>query len=149
MNLVKNADGTVSTLSLLVEVNVARKAAGEAVVENSHFVKRVEQEIDDLESEKFSDAKQGCKSQKYYDLTEDQAKQVAMRESKAVRKWVVGELNRLYAKADEAPKSLADMLEEAAALIRQKDQQIRDRALRGVMCTPKLVKKHPARLPVH
>lgn len=82
-----NADGTVSTLSLLAEVNAARKGAGEPVVTNSKFIPRVEDELDDLPVGKYFKPLQGGTASKYYDLTEDQAKQVAMRESKAVRKW--------------------------------------------------------------
>lgn len=141
MQLTLNADGTVSTLSLLAEVNKARIAAGEPTIEPRHFVTKVLDELDLSEDNvKTLRNPQGGRPAKYVDLTEDQAKQVAMRESKAVRKWVVAELNRLYAKAEEKPKSMeemtADVIRYWQAQSAKKDQKIRDRALRGVLMTP-------------
>lgn len=142
MKLTLNADGTVSTLSLLAEINGARASANEPEVDNKDFINRVTDELDLDEStqETFlrkSEKRNRTYEVKGYNLTEDQAKQVAMRESKAVRKWVVAELNRLYAKAKETPVSVVDLLKQAVATIEAQEQQIRDRALRGVMCTPK------------
>ncbi|MEZ6954293.1 MULTISPECIES: hypothetical protein [unclassified Aeromonas] len=118
-------------------INPARVGADESTVKNTHFLARTMDELDLDESRvKLLPSHTGSMA-RYVDLTEDQMRLVGMRESKAVRRAVLAELNRLYAKAKEAPKSVEELLELAAATIREKNQQIRDRALRNVMVGPK------------
>ena len=42
----ENAEQTITTIELRSIVNEARKMAGESIVENSHFIKRVEDELE-------------------------------------------------------------------------------------------------------
>ncbi|HHQ4929094.1 TPA: hypothetical protein ACSP88_002532 [Aeromonas hydrophila] len=49
---------------------------------------------------------------------------VGMRESKAVRRAVLAELNRLYAKAEETPKTTKELLVMALADIEAKEATI-------------------------
>lgn len=138
-----DCDKAVRTHCKRAESYPARVAAGESKIINRDFVARVMDELDLTEDcAKLSHNARGPAS-KYFDLTEDQMRLVGMRESKAVRRAVLAELNRLYAKAEEKPKSLVDMLKEAVATIEAQEQQIRDRALRGVMVTPKHRRKSP------
>lgn len=67
-------------------MNKARSAAGESRIENSDFLVKVRDELDDLGEKR--EIRLSTKPTKYYDLTEDQMRLVGMRESKAVRKWV-------------------------------------------------------------
>lgn len=118
MNIIKNEDNTISTLELLKAVNEAREEAEEPLITNVKFLNKVEDELDDLRGVEIFSNPFGT-DMKYYNLTQDQAKQVAMRESKAVRKWVVSELNRLYEKAEEKPKSVLEQVAEALSLAQE------------------------------
>lgn len=100
-------DHTISTIDLLEAVNEARTAAGETEIRNNDFVARVEDELEDENPvTKLSRPTRGGTPQRYYDLTKDQALQVGMRESKAVRRSVLNKLNQAYAAVNEAEARL-------------------------------------------
>lgn len=91
---------TMSTIQLREFINAARLRYGEKEIENSHFLKRVEDELDgELEGvEKFSTlapTSGGKQKMKAYVLTLEQAMLVGMRESKGVRRQVLAKLKQL------------------------------------------------------
>lgn len=99
---VADKDFTMTSLDFLNEIiNPARIAAGENPVENSKFLKKVEDELDldfrkrkKFVSEKINNLCSG-RPQEYYDLDMDQMMLVGMRESKVVRKKVLEKLKEL------------------------------------------------------
>lgn len=105
---------TMSSLDFLNNfVNPARKEMGENPTEYRHFLKRVEDELDDLGSGKifFSEEINNLgfrvkREKKYYDLTYDQMLLVGMRESKSVRRSVLEKLKELTEKTVTSTKSL-------------------------------------------
>lgn len=106
-----NAVDTVSTVVLLRIVNAARREAGEPEVRNNVFLARVEDELSidadfDPDGYKIFVTDVGSTPQKAYSLTHEQALLVGMRESKAVRRKVLGrlkELERLLAEKEIQP----------------------------------------------
>ena len=89
MNL--NSNETITTIELREIVNQARILAGENPVENSHFVRRVE---DELEGElgcalTSIHPQNGVSPMLYYNITFSQAVRIVSRESKAIRKAVL------------------------------------------------------------
>lgn len=140
---------TMSSTDLLVYVNDARKWLGEPVVANRHFLSRIEDELEgELPPRKsFTHPNNGA-SVSYYDLTEDQCKLVAMRESKAVRRRVLAKLKELESRqhvtlpdmtTDEgkliliqqlAAKSLS-LIEENKSVTAERDSAIATKALIG------------------
>lgn len=127
------AGATMSSLDFRGIVNAERLAAGESCVENSHFLKRIEDELDgELGSTKTFRPAQGGTPMTYYDLTIDQCMLVGMRESKSVRRKVLARLKELsqftapqlpnFSNPAEAARAWADELEakqEALTLIEQ------------------------------
>lgn len=102
MNEIINVDSDfeMSSLDFLNNViNPARVAAGEEPVKNANFIKRIEDEIEDLpvvkifHHDKINNLQ--IPDQKYYDLSMDQMLLVGMRESKAVRRSVLAKLKEL------------------------------------------------------
>lgn len=64
---------TMTSLELRDLINVARKEFGEPIVENSHFLKRVEDELDgELSGCKTFATESGGTPMRYYDLTFEQ-----------------------------------------------------------------------------
>ncbi|ARX35712.1 hypothetical protein R2242_15765 [Proteus mirabilis] len=85
---------TMSSLDFLNNIiNPARVSCGEAEVKNAHFVKRIEDELDDLPAVKTF-YRYGNEV-RAYDLNMDQLMLVGMRESKAVRRSVLEKLKTL------------------------------------------------------
>ena len=116
---------TMSSNDLLVYVNDARKWLGEPVVANRHFLSRIEDELEgELPPRKsFTHPNNGA-SVSYYDLTEDQCKLVAMRESKAVRRRVLAKLKELESRQlVTIPQSYAEALLEAGRLAKITEEQ--------------------------
>ena len=96
MNAITNINGSITTIELRSIVNEARKMAGESIVENSHFIKRVEDELEgELGGAKTFRPSGFTVDVKGYTLTLKQAMLVAMRESKAVRRATVEKLEAM------------------------------------------------------
>lgn len=75
-----NTEMTMSSLDFLNNyINPARELVGEPVVQNRHFIAKVEDELDDLPAGKF--ITRFGNAMKVYDLTIDQMFLVGMRES--------------------------------------------------------------------
>lgn len=131
MELITQNNLTMSSYDFLNDViNPARLEAGENKVRNDDFVKRVEDELDDLGGcETF--ASYG-KDVKYYVLTLDQMMLVGMRESKAVRKNVLAKLKAMESKIPsnlpDALRLAADLAEENARIALERDHAIKTKA---------------------
>lgn len=110
----QNQSLTMSSYDFLNEViNPARAKAGERPVRNNDFIKRVEDELDDLGAyEIFVSFGMNVK---YYALNMEQMTLVGMRESKAVRRIVLETLKK-FAKSNsqQLPQSFSEALMLAA-----------------------------------
>ena len=105
---------TMSSYDFLNEViNPARAKAGERPVRNNDFIKRVEDELDDLGAyEIFVSFGMNVK---YYDLNMEQMTLVGMRESKAVRRIVLETLKKFaQSNSPQLPQSFSEALRLAA-----------------------------------
>ncbi|HCH7937325.1 TPA: phage antirepressor protein [Providencia rettgeri] len=88
---------TMSSIDFLNNIiNPARVMFGENEVKNAHFIKRIEDELDDLPAVKIFN--RFGNDVRVYDLNMDQLMLVGMRESKAVRRSVLRELKSLQRK---------------------------------------------------
>lgn len=138
MNKLITSTASMTSLELRELINAARKEFGEAVVENSHFVKRIEDELEgELGRSKTFRASRTGTPMKGYDLTFEQCLLVGMRESKAVRRTVLAKIKKLEAQvankgAVEVPQTLPQALRLAADLAEQKQiaESERDEAIR-------------------
>ena len=91
--VLSNQQETMTSIELREIVNAARAEHGESNVENSHFLKRIEDELEgELGGTKTFRPAQGGTPMKYYDLTREQCTLVGMRESKGVRRSVLEKL---------------------------------------------------------
>lgn len=80
---------TMTSLELREIINAARQSHGESKVENSHFLKRIEDELEgELGAKKVFELPTGGRPMYYYDLTTAQAVQMLTREQGAARKLV-------------------------------------------------------------
>ena len=104
----------MSSLDFLNEfINPARQQAGQSLHKNSAFIRKVEDEIDDLGAVKIIDRFNN--DVRTYQLTHDQMLLVGMRESKSVRKIVLKKLNEMEQKqAPKIPTNFAEALQLAA-----------------------------------
>ena len=99
-----NQKQTMSSIDLRAMINESRKSANESIVENSHFLKRVEDELEgELGGSKDYRHPQSGSVMRYYELTLEQCMLVGMRESKAVRRSVLAKLKELEVKKPELP----------------------------------------------
>ena len=106
-------DIVMSSLDFLNNIiNPARIECGEPEVKNTHFIKRIEDELDDLPAVK-SFYRYGNEV-KTYDLNMDQLMLVGMRESKAVRRSVLATLKSL-----SQPKPKVEQVNEVVDQIKQ------------------------------
>lgn len=115
---------TMTSLTFRDLVNSARREYGEPEVENSHFLKRVEDELDgELGKRKVFVNPDGGRPSAYYDLTIDQCLLVGMRESKSVRRSVLAQLKELQAaQQPKLPQTFAEALQLAADQAKQLEQ---------------------------
>lgn len=128
-----NNGQTISTLDLRAKINEFREAAGENPMQNNHFITRIEDEIEhELPSVKLLQSSKGGSPAKFYELTQEQALLVGMRESKVVRRKVLGWLKTLQTKQPALPdfndpvasaRAWADEVEEKRAAIVLLEQQ--------------------------
>lgn len=124
-------DFIMTSLDFLNEIiNPARIAAGENPVENSKFLKKVEDELDldfrkrkKFVSEKINNLCFG-RPQEYYDLDMDQMMLVGMRESKVVRKKVLEKLKELQQQVAKPalPQTYIEALEALLASEKEKER---------------------------
>jgi len=111
---------SITSQQLLGMVNEARSLCGEKAVRNNDFVARIKDELEGETYEIFVGQKNGADIE-IITLTMNQALRVAARESKAVRRSLVGKLEEMQAAAAPAlPNSFAEALRLAADLEEQK-----------------------------
>lgn len=111
-NLVNvNSPVTMESIDFLRDIiNPARIEAGEPEIKNTHFISKVEDEIDDLPAVKI--IYRFGNEVKVYDLNYEQMTLVGMRESKAVRKAVLEKLKSIS--RPSTPQTFAEALRLAA-----------------------------------
>ena len=124
-NLIEmSGDMTMDSLDFLRDIiNPARANLGEPEVQNSKFVARVEDELDDLPAVKI--IHRFGNEVRSYDLTMKQMMLVGMRESKAVRRAVIAKLEAMQ--KPQVPQTYAAALLEAGRLaleLEQSQQQL-------------------------
>lgn len=113
-------DIVMSSLDFLNNIiNPARIKCGEPEVKNTHFIKRIEDELDDLPAVKTF-YRYGNEV-KTYDLNMDQLMLVGMRESKAVRRSVLATLKSL---SQPKPKSQAEIIAAMALANLESERRI-------------------------
>ncbi|SUC02465.1 hypothetical protein [Proteus penneri] len=113
-------DIVMSSLDFLNNIiNPARIECGEPEVKNTHFIKRIEDELDDLPAVKTF-YRYGNEV-KTYDLNMDQLMLVGMRESKAVRRSVLATLKSL---SQPKPKSQAEIIAAMALANLESERRI-------------------------
>lgn len=116
---ITSSNDKISTIDFRNVINDLRAKEGEAEVRNNRFVDKVVDELDlDMSVALLWQPPQGGTPQVYFMLTEEEALQVGMRESKAVRKGVVAWVN-----ARKQPQfQLPDFTNPAEAAIAWADQ---------------------------
>ncbi|HCM64749.1 MAG TPA: hypothetical protein DIT05_19745 [Morganella sp. (in: Bacteria)] len=100
-------------------INPARTSCGEPRVKNTHFVKRIEDELDDLPAVKI--IYRYGNEVRSYDLNMDQLMLVGMRESKAVRRSVLTTLKSL---GQPQPKSQTELIAAMAIANLESERRI-------------------------
>lgn len=126
---------TMSSLDLLKLVNQARASSDEKEVRHSDFVARCRDELDGDHYEIFVVQNSNSTTTEAINMTADQCKLVAMRESKAVRRAVLARLNEL--EADAAPR-LPQSFAEALRLAADQQEQIEQQAAALAIAAPKV-----------
>lgn len=123
MNLVNlNKNETITTLKLREIINSSRVSVGESSIQNTDFLKKVEDELDDLGGQFLSDPlPNGAPAMKYYELTIEQATLVGMRESKAVRRSV---LSLLKSMSDPVPRTKIEWMQAAIDAEKAKEEAL-------------------------
>ena len=136
---------TVTSIELLKIVNEERAKAGESVVRHNVFLSRCKDELDGEPYKIFVESAKGqTPAFEAIEMTQDQCKLVAMRESKSVRRHVLARLKELEAKAAQPQPQVAlphdyitaleHLLESKKAeqlAIAQRDEAIRTKAQIG------------------
>lgn len=120
-NLIEmSSEMTMSSLDLLEIVNNERSNAGESVHEPRKFLLKVQDELDLDETGKKFRLNSNQTESAYYDLTLDQMMLVGMRESKSVRRNVLGKLKSMQ--EPQVPQTYAAALLEAGRLAMELEQ---------------------------
>lgn len=98
-----SGEQTMPSLELRDMINAIRKEFEEPIIENSHFLKRIEAELaGELGKRNLFVNPVGGRPAAYYDLTIEQCTLVGMRESKGVRRQVLAKL-----KEKDKPRKLS------------------------------------------
>lgn len=126
MNLVNSGAITMNSARLLSLVNEARLSAGEKPVRHNDFVARCRDELEGDYYESFVVQNLNNTETTHLNMTADQCKLVAMRESKSVRRQVLVALNQM---APAVPKNFAEALRLAADQQEQIEQQAQQLAI--------------------
>ena len=112
------AQPTMSSIELLALINQARAAFNEPEVRRNQFNARVEDELEGAHYKKTVVTNENGTESIVFELTQDQCMLVSMRESKAVRRWVLDKL-----KAMGVPQTMAQALRLAADQAEKIEQQ--------------------------
>ena len=115
---------TMSSIELLALINQARAAFNEPEVRRNQFNARVEDELEGTHYKKTVVTNENGTESIVFELTQDQCMLVSMRESKAVRRWVLDKL-----KAMGVPQTYAQALLEAGRLAQLAEEQAQQLAL--------------------
>lgn len=109
--IVSNAD-TINSQTLLQMVNEARKQCGEKEIRNNDFLNRIKDELDGEFYETFvkPSGDKGGRPVEVVEMTYKQALRVAARESKAVRRSLIDQLEELQQKALAAPQQQIQLI---------------------------------------
>lgn len=102
--IVSNNADTINSQTLLQMVNAARKLCGEPEVRNNKFIEKILDELDGEHYTKSVVQKMNNTEMTVITMTYKQAMRVAARESKAVRRSLIDQLEELQQKALAAPK---------------------------------------------
>lgn len=126
---------TMTSFDFLNDViNPLREIAGQTPHKNTAFIRKIEDEIDELGAVKFID--RFGNSMRVYDLNYDQMFLVGMRESKAVRKAVLAKLKELSAPKEDPMVLLARQviaLDEENKRLEKTKAQINDKRTATIM----------------
>ena len=109
---------TMSSIELLALINQARAAFNEPEVRRNQFNARVEDELEGTHYKKTGVTNENGTESVVFELSQDQCMLVSMRESKAVRRWVLDKL-----KAMGVPQTMAQALRLAADQAEKIEQQ--------------------------
>lgn len=118
------AQPTMSSIELLALINQARAAFNEPEVRRNQFNARVEDELEGTHYKKTVVTNENGTESIVFELTQDQCMLVSMRESKAVRRWVLEKI-----KAMGVPQTYAQTLLEAGRLAQLVEEQAQQLAL--------------------
>lgn len=118
------AQPTMSSIELLALINQARAAFNEPEVRRNQFNARVEDELEGTHYKKTVVTNENGTESIVFELTQDQCMLVSMRESKAVRRWVLEKI-----KAMGVPQTYAQALLEAGRLAQLAEEQAQQLAL--------------------
>lgn len=112
------AQPTMSSIELLALINQARAAFNEPEGRRNQFNARVEDELEGTHYKKTVVTNENGTESVVFKLSQDQCMLVSMRESKAVRRWVLDKL-----KAMGVPQTMAQALRLAADQAEKIEQQ--------------------------
>ena len=115
---------TMSSIELLALINQARAAFNEPEVRRNQFNARVEDELEGTHYKKTVVTNENGTESVVFELSQDQCMLVSMRESKAVRRWVLEKI-----KAMGVPQTYAQALLEAGRLAQLAEEQAQQLAL--------------------
>lgn len=118
------AQPTMSSIELLALINQARAAFNEPEVRRNQFNARVEDELEGTHYKKTVVTNENGTESVVFELSQDQCMLVSMRESKAVRRWVLEKI-----KAMGVPQTYAQALLEAGRLAQLAEEQAQQLAL--------------------
>lgn len=120
LSILQNKSVKVSTVHLLQSINEIRVKNGEKEIRSNDFIARVADELEGENYESFVVENSNKTKTTYFMISIDQAKLVAMRESKTVRKIIRDKLNELESKQQfNIPQTLPEALRLAADLADQ------------------------------
>lgn len=115
---------TMSSIELLALINQARAAFNEPEVRRNQFNARVEDELEGTHYKKTVVTNENGTESIVFELTQDQCMLVSMRESKAVRRWVLEKIKTMG-----VPQTYAQALLEAGRLAQLAEEQAQQLAL--------------------
>lgn len=117
-------NGEVSSIDLLQSINDLRESSGEPIIRQNVFHGRIADELEGDHYKTFVVQNSNKTESKYFMLTFDQVKLVAMRESKAVRRKILERINQLeQANQIKVPQTLPEALRLAADLADKVQEQ--------------------------
>lgn len=129
---------TVTSIELLKIVNEERAKAGESVVRHNVFLSRCKDELDGEPYKIFVESAKGqTPAFEAIEMTQDQCKLVAMRESKSVRRHVLARLKELEAKAAQPAFQIPATLSAALRLAAEQAEQIEQQQAQLAITAPK------------